>query len=124
MKKTTLVIIALLFVSSVAAQRPMNQPSGRRPMQRGVVGRVNAMPANKAPMQQERMEMIMVWKLTEDLKLTPEQADKFFPRMHAHRENTAAIDKDIRKTVKEKTTFAELYKSISRLISCNIPNIG
>lgn len=101
MKKTTLVIIALLFVSSVVAQRPMNRESGRRPMQRGVIGMVNAMPANNAPIQQERMEMIMIWKLTEDLKLTPEQADKFFPRMRVHRENTAAIDKDIRETVKD-----------------------
>ncbi len=35
---------------------------------------------------QERMEMMMTWKLTEDLDLTPEQADKFFPLLRAHRE--------------------------------------
>ena len=100
MKNITIVIIALLFVSSVTAQRPLNQHLGR-PMQQAVVGMVNPMPVNNAPIQQERMEMLMIWKLTEDLKLTPQQADKFFPRMRAHRENIAAIDKDIRETVKD-----------------------
>lgn len=92
MKKTTVLVMALLFISSIAAQRPMH---------RGMMGMVNPTPAMNAPMQQERMEMMIIWKLTEDLKLTPEQADKFFPRMRAHRENLTMIDKDIRETMKD-----------------------
>ena len=33
----------------------------------------------------ERMESMMVWRLTEDLDLSPEQAEKFFPRFRKHR---------------------------------------
>ena len=100
MKKTTVLIITLLLVSNIAAQRPMDRNS-RPPMNIGTIGMIGAIPVNANPMQQKRMEMMMVWKLTEDLKLTPEQADKFFPRMRAHRENMAIIDKDIRETVKD-----------------------
>ncbi|NHZ85093.1 MAG: hypothetical protein GWP19_04335 [Planctomycetia bacterium] len=101
MKKITLIIMTLLFVSYIAAQAPMDRHLGRRPMNIGMIGMMGARPINAEPMQQERMEMMMVWKLTEDLKLTPQQADKFFPRMRAHRENIAMIDKDIRETVKD-----------------------
>jgi hypothetical protein len=37
----------------------------------------------------EAMESMMIWKLTEELDLKVEQADKFFPRFHEHRK---AID--------------------------------
>ncbi len=100
MKNTTILIIVLLLVSYSTAQRPMARQS-RRPMNVGMIGMVGATPMNAKPMQQERMEMMMVWKLTEDLKLTPQQADKFFPRMRVHRENMAAIDTDIRESVKD-----------------------
>ena len=33
----------------------------------------------------KRMESMMVWRLTEDLDLSPEQAEKFFPRFRKHR---------------------------------------
>ena len=33
----------------------------------------------------ERMESMMVWRLTEALELSPEQAEKFFPRFRKHR---------------------------------------
>ena len=64
-------------------------------------------------MQQERMEMIMVWKLTEDLKLTPEQADKFFPRMRAHRENLENIDTELKEAAKDIRRKVEDDKEIS-----------
>ena len=32
----------------------------------------------------ERMEMMMIWKLTEHLELSEEQAEKFFPSMRLH----------------------------------------
>ena len=31
----------------------------------------------------ERMESMMVWRLTDDLELSPEQAEKFFPRFRS-----------------------------------------
>ncbi len=30
--------------------------------------------------RRQRMESMMVWRLTEELELKPEQAEKFFPR--------------------------------------------
>ena len=49
----------------------------------------------------ERMEMMMTWKLTNDLDLTPEQADKFFPRFKQHREKMGELEKETF-TVSEK----------------------
>ena len=34
---------------------------------------------NRDHERSEKMEMMMVWKLTEELALTPEQAEKFCP---------------------------------------------
>ena len=44
----------------------------------------------------ERMESMMVWRLTEDLELSPEQAEKFFPRFRKHREEMDDIRKQER----------------------------
>ena len=41
----------------------------------------------------EKMEMMMVWKLTEELALTPEQAEKFFPRFRQHRDELDEVKK-------------------------------
>ena len=35
----------------------------------------------------ERKETMIIWKLTEELKLTSEQAEKFFPKHREHRAN-------------------------------------
>jgi hypothetical protein len=61
----------------------------------------------------ERMKMMMTWKLTEELELTPEQADKFFPRMRTHRENLESIDSEIRAAVKGLQDKAKDGKEIS-----------
>ena len=44
----------------------------------------------------ERMESMMVWRLTEDLEISPEQAEKFFPRFRKHREEMDDIRKQER----------------------------
>ena len=44
----------------------------------------------------ERMESMMVWRLTDDLELSPEQAEKFFPRFRKHREEMDDIRKQER----------------------------
>ena len=56
----------------------------------------------------ERMEMMMVWRLTDDLELTTEQAEKFFPRFRKHRE---AMD-EIRK--KERALGKVLKKKLKK----------
>ena len=45
----------------------------------------------------ERRESMVIWRLTEDLDLSPEQAEKFFPRFREHRANLDEYNKDERK---------------------------
>ena len=58
--------------------------------------------------KKEKMEMMMAWKLTEHLKLTNEEAEKFFPRFREHRETMDAF------TDKEKILNAEIKEKIER----------
>ena len=58
--------------------------------------------------KKEKMEMMMAWKLTEHLKLSNEEAEKFFPRFREHREKMHAL------TEKEKELYAELKEKIER----------
>ncbi|MCJ7800963.1 MAG: periplasmic heavy metal sensor [Candidatus Marinimicrobia bacterium] len=103
MKKTIIVILATVMISSLMAQPRTNRtPRNHKPM--GVVGMKHNMdhPGPQGFGQpSERMEMMMTWKLTEELELTPEQADKFFPRMKAHRDNIEKIDTEIREVVRD-----------------------
>ena len=41
--------------------------------------------------RRERMETMMVWRLTEELDLKPKQAEKFFPRFREHRKDLSAV---------------------------------
>ena len=58
--------------------------------------------------KKEKMEMMMAWKLTEHLKLSNEEAEKFFPRFREHREKMHALIE------KEKELYAELKEKIER----------
>ena len=49
----------------------------------------------------EKMEMMMVWKLTDELTLSPEQAEKFFPRFRQHRDELDEVKKMERALGKE-----------------------
>ena len=42
----------------------------------------------------ERMEMMMIWKLTDYLELTEDQAEKLFPKMRAHQRVVRQLRKD------------------------------
>jgi len=100
MKKITILILSLLIVSTMIAQ-----PRGHKTMKRphksfGAIGMAHPGPQGFGQ-KNERMEMMMTWKLTEELELAPEQADKFFPRMKVHRENMENLDNEIRKAVKD-----------------------
>ena len=59
----------------------------------------------KKDRRSEKMEMMTVWKLTEHLKLTEKQGEKFFPRFRGHREELEKIHQEQRqlmKTLQEK----------------------
>ena len=59
----------------------------------------------KKDRRSEKMEMMTVWKLTEHLKLTEEQGEKFFPRFRGHREEMEKIHQEQRQlmqTMQEK----------------------
>ena len=55
-----------------------------------------------------KMEMMMVWRLTEHLKLTNEQAEKFFPLFREYREKIKSLSQ------KEKSLNKELREKIDR----------
>lgn len=94
--------ISCLLMIAILASVVIAQPVGQRSL--GVVNYPN-------PQMQgggragERMEMMMTWKLTNDLDLTSEQADKFFPRLKEHRENMEKIENEtykISESIREK----------------------
>ena len=53
-------------------------------------------PGRRGKGKQEKMEMMMVWRLTEALDLSTEQAENFFPRFREHRKGIEKIRLDIR----------------------------
>ncbi len=70
----------------------------------------------------EKMEMMMVWKLTEELSLTPEQAEKFFPRFRAHRNEMddirkmeRALGKEMKQKVKKDDEIS--YKDVESTVN-------
>ena len=88
MKKRTIVIISIIGIGSLLAQP--GKP-------RGPGGQYD-----------ERMEMMRIWKLTEHLELTEDQAEKFFPSMRAHQKQVLKIRKE------EKELFTPLYKKVKK----------
>ena len=56
----------------------------------------------------ERMEMMMIWKLTDHLELSEEQAEKFFPSMRLHQKQVLEIRKEERELF--SPTFAKVKK--------------
>lgn len=55
--------------------------------------------SNEETSRSERRESMVIWRLTEDLDLSSEQAEKFFPRFREHREQLDEIGKDERKSL-------------------------
>jgi len=88
MKKTTIVITSIIGIGSLLAQPGKPRGPG------GQYG--------------ERMEMMMIWKLTDHLELTQDQAEKFFPSMRAHQKQVLKIRKE------EKELFTPLYKKVKK----------
>jgi Spy/CpxP family protein refolding chaperone len=112
MKKTIIVILVTVMISSLMAQPGAHQKPRMPHKSFGAIGMAHGGPQGFGQ-PSERMEMMMTWKLTEELELTPEQADKFFPRMKVHRENMEKIDVDIRNVVKDLREKVKDEKDIS-----------
>lgn len=69
----------------------------------------------------EKIENMMIWRLTEHLELKPEQADKFFPKLRDHRNSIEEIktkEREIEEKIsiglEKSTTFSmsEITKTI------------
>lgn len=74
--------------------------------------------------RRERMETMMVWRLTEELDLKPKQAEKFFPRFREHRKNLSDIHKEQREIGKrlrqkigedEKISRSEVTSAVKKI---------
>ena len=50
--------------------------------------------SNDGEARSERIESMVIWRLTEDLDLSSEQAEKFFPRFRKHRAIIDEFNKD------------------------------
>ncbi len=112
MKKITILMLSLIFVSTMIAQ-PRNHKTMYMPHKSfGAIGMAHPGPQGFGQ-PSARMEMMMTWKLTEELDLTPEQADKFFPRMKVHRENLENIDAELKEGAKDIHRKVEDGKEIS-----------
>jgi len=69
--KISLILLLTLFTGELFAQPGFGDPGEPAP---------------------ERLETLRVWKLTEYLDLSQEQATTFFPVLHAHKEELRSLD--------------------------------
>ena len=72
----------------------------------------------------ERRESMVIWRLTEDLDLSSEQAEKFFPRFREHRSMLNEFNKDERKILmdvrvkirdKEEISKSEMERTLKKV---------
>ena len=80
--------------------------------------------SNEETPRSERRESMVIWRLTEDLGLSSEQAEKFFPRFREHREQLDEIGKDERKSLmdvrfkirdQEELSKSEMERTIKKV---------
>ena len=86
MKKTTLTLLLLFMIGALVAQ------PGR--------------PGGPGGQYSERMEMMLIWKLTDELELTEDQAGKFFPLMRSYQKDVMELRRQ------EKLMFEPMYNKI------------
>ena len=72
----------------------------------------------------ERRESMVIWRLTEDLDLSSEQAEKFFPRFREHRGRIDEFNRDERKILmdvrvkirdEEEISKSEMERTIKKV---------
>lgn len=118
MKKFFALIIAALAVSVASSQPPMGPPPGMGPG----MGRGGEMGPKKSPVER-------IAGLVEELKLTPEQAEKFAPVYLAYQAEIRKIRKDLKtlmdsyngKTINEKLAFRMVMDQLNAdadIIAC------
>ena len=67
----------------------------------------------------EKMENMIVWRLTDDLDLTTDQAEKFFPRFRDHRKSLEEVGKKEREMIanidREKLNKKDVKNTIEEI---------
>ena len=67
----------------------------------------------------KKIENMMVWRLTEDLELSTDQAEKFFPRFRDHRNSLEVVGKQEREMIanidREKLNKSDVKKTIEEI---------
>ena len=73
----------------------------------------------KSHINPEKIENIIIWRLTSDLDLSTSQAEKFFPRFRDHRKNLEILGKQeremIRNIEREKLNKSDVRKTIENI---------
>ena len=68
----------------------------------------------------ERMENMIVWRLTDELDLSTDQAEKFFPRFREHRKSLEEIGKQEREMIanidREEPNKKDVKKMIEEIL--------
>lgn len=64
----------------------------------------------------EKLENMIVWRLTDDLDLTTDQAEKFFPRFRNHRKELEEIGKKERETIANIDRNRPSKKDVKKMI--------
>ena len=64
------------------------------------------------PEKARQMEMMAIWRLTEKLKLTTEQAETFFPMMREHKDQIRLLDQERRELAYNMLDKAERGENI------------
>jgi len=80
--------------------------------------------SNDGTTRSERRESMVIWRLTEDLDLSSEQAEKFFPRFREHRGRIDEFNRDERKILmdvrvkirdEEEISKSEMERTIKKV---------
>ncbi len=104
--KKMIIILLILQIGSLFAQ-----PGNRRTRMGNQGPGVNRTPGmvNQMP-RTNRMESLMIWRMTEELQLTPEQSQQLFPVMQKYRDEIDAIDK--LRTEKGQAIFSRAIRDV------------
>ncbi len=64
----------------------------------------------------EKVENMIIWRLTEDLDLTTNQAEKFFPRFREHRKSLEELGKQEREMIANIDSEEPSKKDVKKMI--------
>jgi len=98
MKVIKPIVVSYLFMAILLAQPPRAQAP---------------VPPPARDQGRNRMELMAIWKLTDELRLTEKQAETFFPKMRAHREEMKKLQKAQRELMQPLVDKAERGEEIS-----------